>query len=295
MSEAPLTLGDRLRYFGIFVLCVVGFAISQFAAGFIATRLIDPKAQTLALDAIFRPLGLGIMLLIFGGMAKLFDRSQGNLLDSQGLGFGRRWQRELLLGILLGAGSIVIAVAAIVILGQYHAEVIGGPRLLLRLAVIFWIGVTAAAMEEVAFRGYPFQNLIRAIGPWAASIGLALLFGAIHLNNPHSSAIGFVNTALVSLLLALAYIRTQYLWLPIGFHLAWNLTLGTAFGLPVSGVDLFAVAVKAKAEGPVLLTGGDYGIEASLTGTIVILLGIIALYLLTPTKKLPSDEPSVPV
>jgi uncharacterized protein len=295
MQEAPLTIGVRLRYFGIFVLCVIGFVISQMAAGMIASRLVDPKTQALALDAIFRPLGLGIMLLIFGGLAKLFDSQPQTFLQSQGLGLERGWTRDLFVGILLGIGLIVIAVAGIMTIGQYHAQVNGGPGLVSRIIVIIWIGVTAAAMEEVAFRGYPFRNLITAIGPWGASIALALLFGGLHLNNPHSSAVGFLNTALVSLLLSLAYIRTQRLWLPIGFHLAWNLTLGTAFGLPVSGVDLFAVAIKGTAAGPLWLTGGDYGIEASLAGTFVIVLGLVGVYLLTPAKKVPSNEASLAV
>jgi hypothetical protein len=44
--------------------------------------------------------------------------------------------------------------------------------------------------------------------------------------------------------------------------------------LPVSGLRDFAVVVRGSAGGPLWLTGGDYGIEASAVGTAVILVGL---------------------
>jgi hypothetical protein len=60
------------------------------------------------------------------------------------------------------------------------------------------------------------------------------------------------------------------------------------YGLPVSGITNFAVVVHGAANGPVWLTGGDYGIEASATGTAVILLGILLLVRFAPTRA--SDQ-----
>jgi len=81
-------------------------------------------------------------------------------------------------------------------------------------------------------------------------------------------------TIVVGALLALAYLRTGALCLPFGIHLGWNLTLGLVYAPPVSGITLFAVLNQGHADGPTWLTGGDYGIEASLTGMLVYLLGI---------------------
>lgn len=284
-TAAPVTLGTRFRFGGIFVLSVIAFLITQVLAGTIASRLFDDEKQALAFEAVNRPLGLLLMLLLFIPMARFLSGDHSGALASQGLALVPRWRRDLLLGSLLGAGMIVVSVIAVVLLGGYHPGLLAREGMALRLLAILWVGFTAAAMEEVAFRGYPFMTLIRAIGPAGATLLLALLFGFIHLWNPHPSAVGFVNTALVSVLFSIAYLRTSSLWMPIGLHFAWNLTLGTVFGLPVSGVDIFAVAIKARAEGPLLLTGGDYGIEASLTGTAVILVGIGVVYLLTPAKK----------
>jgi len=43
----------------------------------------------------------------------------------------------------------------------------------------------------------------------------------------------------------------------------------------------FAVLVQGEAQGPLWLTGGDFGIEASASGAVVILLGIAAVMWMT--------------
>ena len=267
------------------VLCVSVFLFTQIVAGTVTSGFLNAKTQSLAFNAVYRPLALVLMLLIFIPMARFLGRDPRSPLETQALDFAPRWRRDLLQGSLLGTGMIVLAVIAIALFGGYHPETLSFDGMAVRLLLVLWMGFTAATLEEVAFRGYPFQTLIHAIGSGGATLLFCLLFGAIHLANPHANAFGFTNTALVSFLLALAYLRTGWLWLPIGIHFAWNVALGTVFGLPVSGISEFAVVVKARAEGSPLLTGGDYGIEASLTGTVVILLGIVLVYLLTPAKK----------
>ena len=55
-------------------------------------------------------------------------------------------------------------------------------------------------------------------------------------------------------------------------------TLGLIFGLPVSGIRLFNVVLHTTASGPRWLTGGEYGLEASLPGALVVLLGLFAVW-----------------
>lgn len=288
-ETAPVTLGTRFRYGGLFLLAVIGFVVTQVLAEVIASLFFSAKTQVVGFNMISRPLGLLFLLLLYGVMARLLNKNPAGLLAGQGLGFVPTWQRDLVVGSVLGAGMIILGVIALLIFGGYHPELLPTDGMAARLLAILWIGLTAAALEEVAFRGYPFQTLIGAIGPWGASLMLSLLFGAIHLANPHATAFGFINTALVSLLLSITYLRTGYLWMPIGLHFAWNIFLGTVFGLPVSGINLFAVVVKARTQGSTLLTGGDYGLEASLTGTVVIILGLAVISVLAPSKKIPDS------
>ena len=87
--------------------------------------------------------------------------------------------------------------------------------------------------------------------------------------------------SLIFLLLLFIVPRTGALWMSWGIHFAWNTALGLVFGLPVSGLTDFAVILRTRASGPRWVTGGAYGIEGSVVGTVVILLGFIPVILLT--------------
>ena len=237
-----------------------------------------------ASEAVFRPLALVLALAAFCAMLRLLDRAEGNPLAAMGLGLDRPWLRESLIGAALGAGMIVLAVGAIAAFGHLSFRIIAGPGVVWYVVVDLWVLATAAMLEEAAFRGYPFQRLVEGIDAAGAILLLSVLFGLIHLGNPHARLLGWgtLNTIFIGAVLALAYLRTGGLWMPWGIHFGWNATLGLVFGLPVSGVTQFAVLVQGEAAGPQWLTGADYGIEASATGAAVIALGLLGLLRLTP-------------
>ena len=137
--------------------------------------------------------------------------------------------------------------------------------------------MVGALAEELMFRGYPFQRLVEAVGPVGAIAIFSILFGAVHLMNPGATAIGLVNTVLIGVVLAIAYLRTRALWLPWGLHFGWNASLGLLFGLPVSGLRMFNVVDRMSAPGPTWLTGGSYGPEASVPGAIAVLVGLLVV------------------
>jgi hypothetical protein len=102
----------------------------------------------------------------------------------------------------------------------------------------------------------------------------------VHWGNPSRTVFSTANTVLIGAVLAIAYLRTRALWVPIGIHLGWNFALGVLYGLPVSGINSFSIFVHGHPGGPLWLTGGDYGIEASGVGTVVILLSVIPVLLI---------------
>jgi len=149
----------------------------------------------------------------------------------------------------------------------------------------FAILAIAALAEEVAFRGYPFQRLIDAIGPTAATLLAAMLFGAIHLKNPGSTGASTLVTMLAGWLFAIAYLRTRALWVGWGFHVAWNVTMGILFGLPISGITNFSPVIASNTVGPAWITGGDYGPEGSAVCAVVLLVMLIVTYIATGDLK----------
>ena len=70
------------------------------------------------------------------------------------------------------------------------------------------------------------------------------------------------------MLLGGAYMLTRNLWFPMGLHAAWNFTQGEIFDVPVSGLDEHGL-VQAQLSGPPLLSGGQFGLEASVLALLL--------------------------
>jgi uncharacterized protein len=133
-----------------------------------------------------------------------------------------------------------------------------------------------AAGEEMLFRGYAFQLLVRSIGPFATILPVSVLFGLAHLGNLNSTLLGVINTALWGILLGFAYWRTNALWLPIGLHFGWNFTL-PLFGVNLSGFTMGVTGYALHWRTGDLVSGGAYGPEGSIlaSGIVVALFFVI--------------------
>jgi membrane protease YdiL (CAAX protease family) len=192
------------------------------------------------------------------------------------------WLRDLIIGSAVGVASLVVAVgiaagASGLRFSINEAGVTSMGRSMLGSALLL---IVAALAEEALFRGYPLQTFSRARLAWIGVLLTLLLFGYVHLQNPNVvPGASFANTALAGLWLAVAYLRTRSLWLPLGVHWAWNWAQGWLFGLPISGLNLVShPLLKATDNGPSWLTGGSYGIEGGLACTISLVLFTIFLW-----------------
>ena len=124
-----------------------------------------------------------------------------------------------------------------------------------------------AVGEELMFRGYAFQLLAGAFGPWPVTCVFAVLFALAHMGNLGSWWLGTVNTGLWGLLLGISMWRSGALWLPIGLHFGWNFVLPLA-GARLSGFTLGLTGYELKWNAPIWLSGGEYGPEGSLLTTL---------------------------
>ncbi len=146
----------------------------------------------------------------------------------------------------------------------------------------------AAAAEELIFRGYLLQALAEGSRRWLAAVLLSLGFAVVHLGNPDITVVGIANIFLVGLVIAILYFQTLRLWLPIGYHLSWNLAHGWLWGFDVSGIELEHKVLIATPNGPDLVTGGGFGLEGSvLTTALVVAAGV---WLLTRKVLIPTSE-----
>lgn len=203
----------------------------------------------------------------------LLDRRS---MASLGYSFGPAERRDLLSGILWGVGLIGGIFLILLAAGQIALGAITFPveSFLIQLA----LGVMVAITEESVTRGYLLNNLMQSAHKYLALLLVSVLFAAFHAFNPNVSIVGAINIVLAGLLLGIYYVHRRNLWFPIGLHFAWNLFQGGVFGSAVSGLK-FQSIINFDPVGPVLLTGGDFGFEASLVTTVAMSVGIIVIHL----------------
>src|SRR5208283_2977492 len=268
-------------------------ALSSLGAFFIAGIVAQTVAgqHSLVLELIFRSLLTLLLIGIYCWLLTVADNVRDDRIAALGLPFTAGWSGQFLIGCAVGVALTVLAVLPIAIWGNASVTSHIGFRLLPRDAAVLVVLFAGALAEELMFRGYPFQHLEEGIGAAGAIAVFSVLFGAVHLSNPGASVWGLINTVLIPILLAIAYLRTRALWLPWGIHFGWNATLGFVCGLPVSGLRIFNVVVRTSVAGPKWLTGDSYGIEASATGTFAVLVGLVIVWKL-PVSRL--TQPPLP-
>ena len=190
---------------------------------------------------------------------------------------GGRSTAELLAGFLGGALIFAAVIGAAAALGVYRIEGEGNPATVwMSLA---FLALVPAFTEEILFRGILFRFIEQAGGSGIALAVTSLFFGLAHIFNPNATIFSSLAIALeAGIVLGAVYMLTRRLWAVIGGHAAWNFTQGWIFGVPVSGGEA-AGLVRSSRSGPELLTGGDFGLEASLIALVVATAAGIAILL----------------
>lgn len=279
-SVGRLRSGWRLLVFLLVYICIL-FLLSSLArlAYAVALNLVPQRiGADYFQNVIFR------LVLLVAALAAGFICTrwlEGLPWRAMGLWFHSGWLRDFIVGTLIGIFSLTLATAIATVGGGLTFTISGRAALAQVFVTLILSGalfIVAALAEEALFRGYALQTLTRARLAWLAVFLTSVPFAAVHLRNPNVAAgFTFINTALAGIWLAVAYLRTRTLWLPLGIHWAWNWALGALFGLPVSGINDLAPhpLLRGIDHGPVWLTGGSYGIEGGLACTITLLVTTI--------------------
>jgi hypothetical protein len=219
-------------------------------------------------------------------VARLVDR---RWFTDFGLRFDRDWWLDCAFGAALGAGlmaaifGLELAVGWLTVTGTFVA---GGGSFAsaLLLVVVLFVGVSIR--EELLLRGWFLTNLaegtagFRGISPRSAVVFATLLssvvFGFLHAANPNATVVSTASISLAGVFLALGYLLTGELAIPIGLHFTWNFFQGSVFGFPVSGLGLGVSVIAVEQGGPELVTGGQFGPEAGLIGMAAMVVGSLA-------------------
>ncbi len=255
---------------GLFVLALTGTSLAFVVPllEFLTTR------DALLLNTAF----LAALLTATWIVTRFVNRKP---LTAVGLAVNAHTMRQLGLGCLLG-WLMLTAIFGVEYMLDYvkvvAVEVSLGEGVQMFFTAILFFAIAAMA-EELLFRGYPFQTLVRGIGFVPAVVLTGLLFGAAHLRNPNANTYGFINTVLVAAVFCLAYWRTRSLWLPFGIHFGWNFSQTVLYGFPTSGIHFSQFELTRLTQyGPEWTTGGAYGPEGGALATLTILLCGLYVY-----------------
>ena len=278
LADQPLWL--RILQFPLTRIVVLGFALFFFMA-WAQSWLEAYQKAPLANIAIQVVLGLAA-IGVYVAWGRIIERREVTELSTPGLG------REWAIGALGGAGLYTASVLVLMVLGIYKVEGFN-PWLFLLPNVA--LAIKSGIFEELIFRGVLFRSVEAMFGSWVGIVVSSLAFGLLHLMNPGATMGGAIYICIeAGLLLSAAYLVTRRLWICMGFHSAWNYFQSAVFSGVVSGAVSDPGLLKARIEGPELLTGGSFGMEHSVialvlcttTGVILLLIAIRRGHLMGP-------------
>jgi uncharacterized protein len=199
-------------------------------------------------------------------------------LGDTGLAWDDGALRNLSIGVGLGVISAALAVLPAVALGLAHYHYSANADVSWRGALFTPVLLFCGALgEEIAFRGFTLQYLMRGYGRWAAIVGTGALFGVLHAGNPGATTMSTINTAGFGIVFGAAVLRSRDLWLPAGIHFAWNTAL-PFLGAGLSGLTIKVTGYELIWNAGDAWSGGSYGPEASAITSVVIVLLLVAIW-----------------
>jgi membrane protease YdiL (CAAX protease family) len=275
----------RLLVFAFTCYCVL---TALFYATSVGLRLVLPREtyRSIFVEGNFGFITQSVLIFIPAALIGWACSLAFEALPWRALGWAlhRGWMSDTLKGLLVGAASIGVAAAIGTAVGGCRFSVTAQPdtlafaRTFAVSGVIFMLG---AAAEEMLFRGYPLQTLMRSWPILPALVVSSITFALVHMENPNVvPAFTFVNTAMAGAWLAIAYWRTRSLWFPLGVHWGWNWMQGAVLGSPVSGITKIAPdpLMRFADQGPAWIGGGAYGIEGGAACTLALVLSMVFIW-----------------
>ncbi len=218
----------------------------------------------------------GLLAAIFANWLAMRIYANRRVLEV-GLWWRRASSENLAIGIGGGVGAACLVLLPALAVGAAHlTRAPEGPASAGTGIFVMVLLAAGATGEELLFRGYGFQVLLKAAGAWATIVPVGIVFGLLHSANPNASWFGLANTAGFGIVFGYAFLRSRDLWLPIGLHLGWNITL-PLFGVNLSGLRMKLTGYEVAWTAGPLWSGGEYGPEASILTTMSLVL--LFLYL----------------
>lgn len=248
-------------------------------------------AQNLALNLCEIPLILGVPVpvcnILAGILYVVFTYMGAKILCAKFLKISMAEMRipkfQIKAFWLLAAILMPILVLLISILsgGKWQSNTFDTETVLATItsAAAFY-GLAAGIVEEIVFRGVIMGCLEKRFGKVIAVIVPSVLFGALHMIGSSLDLISIVQLliagSIVGILFSLVAIESNSIWNNAVIHSIWNMAIVGGIlhiGSSADSDSMYNFVLDHKS---FLLSGGDFGIEASIISIAIYLLFCIA-------------------
>lgn len=188
---------------------------------------------------------------------------------------------------------LLVSAALVLLPGQWAMTRPTGFALLGHITTaVLYRGVAAGVVEELVFRGVIMGALEKRWGRGIAILVPSMAFGILHAISgglsPASIVLLFVAGTGVGVLFSLITYQSGSVWNAALVHAVWNCVMIGGIlhiGQAHSPSAIFSYALGTRS---LLLTGGDFGVEASIIAIAgYLLFSALALYFMRRGKNTP--------
>jgi len=214
--------------------------------------LSAPFLGTEAYESVRGQLSWLTFPLKFFAVLQFVKREGGDSITELGLETNRNtWPHLIVGGIAGGAAAALVFLIALAFGGQVASPLSFAEELVLSAIII---AIPVSFFEELCYRGYMMTRMTEL---WGRGRGIAissLVFALLHFSwwTPlgsvplHLIILFTLNLFVGGVVLSLGYYYSnERLWVPIGFHFAWNIVAFIAFPVyprnPVINPEIFQI------------------------------------------------------
>jgi membrane protease YdiL (CAAX protease family) len=302
------------NYQRLLIIIIASLVLSALITPFVfygiqALRALSPGldgALDFPFDRVMRRVILIVTLLLL-----FLERRRLEIRSLAAIGLKKRagWKRQLSWGWITGVLSLSCMLVIMLAPGsrRFSPDFTGPFNLVYELGKAFVSGAVVALIEEVFFRGFILQSLMKDLRKGAAVVAASLFFAIVHFFNagdmpalagldvtagfralvyffqpllaPSEVIPGFIGLFLVGIVLACAYIWTGSLYLSIGLHAGWVFA--------IKGESVFLS--RAGRVAPWFYGGGEV-----VTGVFGWIMLAVVLIILRLFVRPPAPPPSPP-
>lgn len=185
---------------------------------------------------------------------------------------------------------MIVLILSVITGGHWKINLFGTETTLeiITSAIVFY-GLAAGVVEEVVFRGVIMGCLERRFHIWIAVIIPSILFGVVHIIGNELDFLSVIQLliagSIVGILFSLVAYESNSIWNNAMIHAVWNMVIIGGIlhiGSEADGNSILNFVLKNKS---FLISGGDFGIEASVISILAYLIFIILSVVLLKKKE----------